>query len=206
MLQIQMPTENQAKDVLPVPMYSPYHRFTWSEGFRVFPSPACPYEASSGDLMIEYATSTKIDEVAEIGVGDLAYNPCFRFDFTSLRVGCASTEASCKFNITGVTFDSDSQMAVPVASHTFNTQACNEQKGCNLRSIIADGSAGLTNLTSILIDVTAGGVPQTWWADDLTVTWTDASCEAAACRSGIRDFVPRRGRRYGQNRGVDALS
>lgn len=201
-----MPTGSQANDVLPVPMYSPYHRFAWSEGFRVFPSSACPYKASSGDLLIEYATSTKNDEVAEIGVGNLSYNPCFRFDFTSLRVGCASREASCRFNITGFTLDSDSQTTVPVASHTFNTQACDEQEGCNLESITADGSTGLTNLTSILIDVTAGGVPQTWWADDLTVTWTDASCEAAACRSGIRDFVPKRGRRHGQDPGVDALA
>lgn len=201
-----MPTGHKANDVLPVPMYSPYHRFTWSEGFRVFPSSACPYKASSGELMIEYSASTKNYEVAQVGVGGLSDNSCFRFDFTSLHVGCASTEASCNFNVTGLTWDSNSQTTVPVASHTFSTQACAEQNGCNLGSITADGSSGLTNLTSILIEVTAGGMPATWWADDLTVTWSDPSCEAALCRSGIRDLVPKRGRRHGQNRGLDALT
>lgn len=154
--------------------------------------------------MIEYSASTKNYKVAQVGVGGLSDNPCFLFDFTSLRVGCASTEASCSFNVTGLTWDSNSQTTVPVASHIFSTRACEEQQGCNLGSITAGGSTGLTNLTSILIDVTAGGVPQTWWADDLTVTWSDTSCEAAACRSGIRDLVPKRGRRHGQNRGLDA--
>lgn len=189
-------------DVSPIPMYSPYHRFTWSEGFRAFPSSVCPYKASSGDLMIEFPSSTK---AAEIGTGGLSTNPCFRFDLTSLRVGCASIEASCDFNVTGLAWDSDSQTMAIAASHTFSTGACSAQKGCELETISADVSAGLTNLTSIMIDATAGGHPQTWWADDLTISWTDSSCESAVCRSGVRDFVLKRGRRHGQSRGLDAL-
>lgn len=192
-------------DLSPVPMYSPYHRFTWSERFRVFSSSACPYESSSGDLMIEFSALTKTYEVAEISVGALRVKPCFRFDFTSLRVGCASTGASCEFNVTGLTWDFDIQAMVTVASHSFSTRACSAQKECKLGSITADASTGLTNLTSVLIDVTAGGQPQTWWADDLTLTWTDSSCESAVCRSGVRDFVPKRGRRHGQTRVLDIL-
>lgn len=192
-------------DVSPVPMYSPYHRFTWSEGFRVFPSSVCPYRASSGEFMIEFSPSSKTPPAAEIGVGGLSTNPCFRLDFTSLRVGCASREASCDFNITGLAWDSNSQSTVPVASHTFSTRACSAQEGCELEPISADVSTGLTNLTSFLVDVTADSHPQTWWADDLTITWTNPSCESAVCRSAVRDFVPTRGRRHGHIPGLDAL-
>lgn len=155
--------------------------------------------------MVEFSPSAKNTEAAEIGVGSLTTNPCFRFDFTSLRVGCASNEASCEFNVTGLAWDSDNQAIITVASHTFSTPACSAQKECELQPISADASTGLTNLISILIDVTAGGQPQTWWADDLTITWTDPSCEATVCRSGTADFVPKRGRRHGHNRGIDAL-
>lgn len=196
---------SNAKDLSPVPMYSPYHRFTWSEGFRVFPASVCPYKPSSGDLMIEFTPSAKDPMPAEISVGGLHTNPCFHFDFASLRVGCASTAASCHYNVTGLTWDSNAQAMVTAASHTFSIRACSAQKGCKLGSITADASTGLTNLTSILIDVTAGGLPQTWWADDLSLTWSDASCESAVCRSAVRDFVPKRGRRHGQNRVLDTL-
>lgn len=188
-----------------MPMYSPYHRFTWSEGFRVFPTSACPFKSSSGDLMVEFSPSAKEPLPAEISLGGLHTTSCFRFDFDSVRVGCASTNTSCQYNVTGLTWDSDTQTMAKVASHIFDTKACSFHSGCTLRSITADASMGLINLTSILIDVTAGGKPQTWWADDLSLTWTDSSCESAVCRSGVRDFVSKRGRRHGQNRVLDTF-
>lgn len=197
---------SNAGDLSPVPMYSPYHRFTWSEGFRVFPTSVCPYKSSSGDLMVEFSPSTKDPLPAEIGLGGLHTNSCFRFNFGSLRVGCASTNVSCQYNVTGLTWDSDTQTMSTVASHTFSTEACSAQKECKLASIAADESMGLINLTSILIDVTAGGQSQIWWADDLSLTWTDSSCESAVCRSGVRDFVAKRGRRQGQNRILDTFT
>lgn len=196
---------SNGNDRSPVPMYRPYHRFTWSERFRVFPSIACPYKSSSGDGMIEFSPTARTYEAAEIGIGDLHSNACFRFDFTSFRVGCASTDASCEFNVTGLTWDSDIQSTVTVASHTFITPACSAQNRCNLGSITADTSTGLTNLTSILIAVTADGQPQTWWADDLALTWTDSSCESTVCRSNVRDSVIKRGRHHVQDRSLDTL-
>lgn len=196
---------SNAGDLSPVPLYSPYHRFTWSEGFKVFPTSVCPYESSSGDLMVEFSPSTKSPSPAEIGLGGLHTNPCFRFDFTSVLVGCASTDASCQYNVTGLTWDSNTQTMATVASHTFSTEACPAQNGCKLSSITADTTMGLANLTSILIDVTAGGQSQTWWADDLSLSWTDSSCESAVCRSGVRDFVSKRGRRHGPARVLQTL-
>lgn len=197
---------SHANDLSPVPMYSPYHRFTWSEGFRVFPASVCPYKSSSGQLMLEFSRSSLMKyQVAEIGVGNLQTLPCFRFDFASFRVGCASSTASCSFNVTGLTWDDETQAQVTVASHTFNTRGCSSQKHCTLSLITGVEAAGLTSLTSLLIDVTAGGQPQKWWADDLVLNWTDSSCESTVCRSQVRDFVPKRGRRYGVSRVLDTL-
>lgn len=156
--------------------------------------------------MLEFSnTPSKKYHAAEIGVGALQVVPCFRFDFTSFRVGCASSIADCKFNVTGLTWDNDTQTQVTVASHTFNTRACSSQKQCKLNLITGDEATGLTNLTSLLIDVTAGGEPQKWWADDLVLNWTDSSCDSAVCRSYVRDTVPKRGRRYGLSRILDTL-
>lgn len=195
-----------AGDLSPIPLYSPYHRLTWSQGFKGFPDSACPFRSSSGNLMIEYSTtSSKTSQAAEIGVGSLQSDPCFRFDFTSFRVGCGSIDASCDFNVTGLAWDSEKQTQVTVASHTFRTRACSAQKDCRLGLIAADEAYSLTNLTSLLIDVTAGGQKQTWWADDLVLSWTESSCESAVCRSRVRDTVLRRGRRHSLSRMFDAL-
>lgn len=141
-------------------------------------------------------------QAAKISVGTLQSNPCFRFDFTSFRVGCAST-ADCKYNVTGLSWDNEAQTDVAVGSYTFVTQGCFDRKDCTLASFVTDESANLTSLTSLLVDVTAGGQPQKWWADDLTLTWTNASCETGACRSNVRDTIPKRGRRLGMTRMLD---
>lgn len=197
---------SNADDLSPIPMYSPYHRLTWSEGFKAFPDSACPYKSSSGHLMIEFSNpSSRMFQAAEIGVGALQTDPCFRFDFTSFRVGCGSTTADCNFNITGLAWDNEKQIQMTVASHTFQTQACSAQESCSLHLVSADNAHGLTNLTSLLIDVTAGGQPQKWWADDLVLSWTESSCDSAICRNRVRDSVPKRGRRQGLSRILNTL-
>lgn len=167
----------------------------WSDGFRVFPASFVPYKASSGILVLEHTFSHEAQEAAQIGVGALQTNLCFRFDFVSFHVGCAATDSNCDFNITGLVWDSEGQHEVVVASRTFSTRTCSSQRNCALALIAADDAAGLTNLTSVLIDVTSNGQPQSWWADDLILNWTDGSCESAACRSQVRDIGPKRGRR-----------
>lgn len=147
--------------------------------------------------MLEVPIVIKDDRQAKMGVGNLQANPCFRFDFAGLRVGCASKKAKCMFNITGLSWDDDSQTEMTVGSQMSSTRACARQMNCKLGSLVADATAGLSNLTSLLIDVTANDQPQKWWADDMAVTWTDTSCEAAICRSGVRDIYPKRGRGHG---------
>lgn len=193
-------------DLSAVPMYNPYHRFSWSQGFKVFPALASPYKSSSGELIVEFSPpANRAHQAAQLGVGSFQANACFRFDFSGFRAGCNSTSASCNFNITGLAWNSKIQTEVPVASHIFTTRSCRAQKGCELSPIAASKAQGLTNLTSILIDVTAAGQPQTWWADDIALKWTDTSCESAICRSHVRDTVTKRGRRPGFSRILETL-
>lgn len=196
MVQFELARKSNTKDVSPIALYNPYHRLTWSAGFRVFPASFLPYNASSGQLVLEYSPSSlEAEEPAHVGVGALQTKPCFRFDFISFRAGCAARRGNCDFNITGFIWDSEKHREVPVASQTFSIRSCPAQHNCALKSIAADDVAGLTNLTSVIIGVTSGGQPQRWWADDLVFNWTDGSCESAICRSHVHDSGPNRGRR-----------
>lgn len=145
------------------------------------------------------------DELAKISVGDLQANPCFRFDFSGMRAGCASKRANCVFNITGLSWDDDAQTEVVVGSQMSSMRACPRQKNCKLGSLVADAPAGLYNLTSLIIDVTARNQPQKWWADDVAINWTDTSCDAAVCRSDVRDIYPKRGLGQGMTQIVKVI-
>lgn len=195
MVQVELARKSTTKDASPVALHSPYHRLTWSGGFRVFPASFLPYKASSGKLVLEHSSSSlEAEEPAQIGVGSLQTKPCFRFDFVGFRAGCAARNGNCDVNITGFAWDSEEQRGVPVASRTFSIRACPAQRNCALKPVAADVAAGLTNLTSVMIDVTSGGQPQKWWADDIVFQWTDESCDSAICRSQVRDMGPNRGR------------
>lgn len=180
-------------DIAPDPVYNPYRHINFSEGIKIIPGSAAPYQPSSGDLMLQVPNDAADDQLAKISVGCLQANPCFRFDFTGMRAGCGSKKANCMFNITGLSWDNDAQTEVIVGSQMSSTRACSRQHNCKLGTIVADATAGLSNLTALLIDVTAHNVPQKWWADDVAMSWTDTSCDAAVCRSDVRDTYPKRG-------------
>jgi hypothetical protein len=181
------------EEIAPDPILNPYRHINFSEGVKIIPGSAAPYRPSSGDLMLQIPNDAADGQLAKMSVGGLQANPCFRFDFTSMQAGCASKKANCVFNITGLSWDDDAQAEVIIGSQMSSTRACSRQKNCKLGAIVADATAGLSNLTSLVIDVTSHNLPQKWWADDIAISWTDASCDAAVCRSNVRDIYPKRG-------------
>jgi hypothetical protein len=174
-------------------VYNPYKRINFSDSLKIIPGSASPYQPSSGDLMLQVPNDAADGEIAKVSVGCLQANPCFRFDFTSMRAGCASTKANCVFNITGLAWDDDAQTEVVVGSQMSSIRACPRQHNCKLGTISADVMGRLFNLTGLVIDVTAHNTPQKWWADDIAMSWTDKSCDANVCRSNIKDAYPQRG-------------
>ncbi|KAK3345878.1 hypothetical protein B0T25DRAFT_437467, partial [Lasiosphaeria hispida] len=165
----------------PQPVPFPYHRFFFSGGFHVVPPPTSKYEPSSASQMVQYNTSSAA--IAQIGLAQLRENPCFRFDLLGVGLGCNSTDLPCVFGITGLQWNGSEE--VVQANRTFEIAACLDTANCTLSHQVLDSAAASTfsNLTSINITLTVANQPQTWWADDLQVAWTDNDCNAATCRS-----------------------
>ncbi|KAI2627550.1 hypothetical protein GGR54DRAFT_419230 [Hypoxylon sp. NC1633] len=184
-------------DVKPMPMFSPYHRFYFSQGFDVLPPPPAPFDPSSGNLMLQFTPSsiTNVSEpdvpadAAVISVGPQASSTCFPFNFNGFSLGCDSKGSPCDFNITGLQFDHDSQKEREVSWLTVSVPACPSMDHCKLVPV---KFRGFEQLTSVQITLTVDDEAKTWWADDLALGWSDNRCEKAVCRSKVRDSVRKR--------------
>ncbi len=177
----------------PVPMISPYHRFSFAAGFSWLPPPDAPYIPSSPGQMIQWNQSMFVNGtpngISQIGVGSQRPNPCFRFNLQSFNLGCNSTDEPCMFNITGMQNPGTDANDTPVFSEVFNVTACPTQANCSLTPVVVDPSS-YANLTSFTVQLLVGNdTSRTWWGDDLRVGWTDNSCIAANCRSTIPNTV-----------------
>jgi hypothetical protein len=128
-------------------------------------------------------------DAARVGVGMLMANPCFRFDFQGLRVGCEGTEERCTVTITGIRWNGTVDKTT--GSTSLDVRPCSETEDCLLSSQIIRSSEGpyFTNLTAIELTAKADGQARRLWADDLQMAWTDTSCRAAVCRSEVRNSI-----------------
>ncbi|KAK3376101.1 hypothetical protein B0T24DRAFT_618001 [Lasiosphaeria ovina] len=137
--------------------------------------------------MVQYNTSSSA--IAQIGVGQFRENPCFRFDFLGLGLGCNSTDQPCVFNVTGLQWNGLDETVQ--ATRSFEITPCPGRSNCTLSHQVLDSAAALqfTNLTSINITLAVAGQPQTWWADDLQLSWTDNACTSASCRAKVPDTI-----------------
>ncbi|KAI0836180.1 hypothetical protein F5Y06DRAFT_111238 [Hypoxylon sp. FL0890] len=184
-------------DIGPMPLFSPYHRFYFSSGFYVLPPPPAPFDPSSGNLMIQFTPSSisntsdpgEPSDTAIISVGPQTSSPCFPFNFNGFSLGCNSTGSPCVFNFTGLRFDEQSQQEKEVAWLTLNVPACPAMNHCQLVPVTF---TGFERLTSVQISLKVDDVAKRWWADDLSLGWSDNQCEKAVCRSKVRDSVRKR--------------
>jgi hypothetical protein len=137
--------------------------------------------------MLQYNSSSS--RVANIGLAQLRGNPCFRFALQGIKLGCNSTDAPCVFDITALQWNGVEEVAQ--GNKTFEVAACPDISNCTLNHQILDQAAAPTfeNLTAINITLTSTGQPQTWWADDLQIAWTDNDCTAAACRARVPNNI-----------------
>ncbi|KAL2135247.1 hypothetical protein VTI74DRAFT_9232 [Chaetomium olivicolor] len=171
----------------PEPVPSPYHRFSFSKGFHLLSSEAAKYEPLSGSGMLEYTSSSSIS--AEIDLGELRGNPCFRFNFEGISLGCDSIELPCVFEVTGLQWNGVEN--VVQGTKTFELAACDEPTHCALSLLAPDSATAplFSNLTAINITLSQPSDTQTWWADDLRVSWTEDDCTSAACRAEVPDMA-----------------
>jgi hypothetical protein len=157
-----------------------YRRFSFSENFEVVSQRVMRYQSSSGSQMLQHHASSP----AQISLGPLRDNACFRFDFQGLSLGCDSSDQACTFEITGLDWDGEKDFVR--SQTTFEVSACRTAAPCALEHRVLDRSVArqFTNLTAINITLTTTDA-QHWWADDVQVAWTDNECAAAACRAKV---------------------
>ncbi|RDL33898.1 uncharacterized protein BP5553_08266 [Venustampulla echinocandica] len=177
--------------VQPQPATSPYHQFDWSNGFTVVPPPTDPYLPSSGKQLTEFIPNFNVNLSTpdtgpsskaggfsgDIAVADHGSTGCFSFDFYGASLGCDSRGPDCRFNITGYS----SQGETKVAEQHLSISACPALVNCTLERASLDEP--FRELTEIHIQLTVAGQPKIWWMDDLRMSWSDVSCEAATCRA-----------------------
>ena len=165
----------------------PYHRFFFSTGFSVVPPPLGKYEPSSGTQMLEHNSSSS--SVAQIGVAQLRGNPCFRFNFQGISLGCSSVDAPCVFDVTALQWNGVNEVAQ--GNTRFEIAACPDPSRCALSHRTLDPAAvgSFSNLTAINITLVKADNLQTWWADDLQIAWADDECAAAECRARVPNKI-----------------
>jgi hypothetical protein len=177
-----------------MPLPKPYHRFWFSGDFVAAQDPReMPFKPSSGSLVGVFTPSSQAD-AARIGVGMLASTQCFQFDFQGLRAGCEGSEDRCTLTLTGSHWNGTHEEAT--GSTVLDVRPCSKGENCLLSSHIIRSSEGVlfTNLTSVSVSAEVAGEPRRLWVDDLQMAWTDNSCDAALCRSQVRNAIKGRSR------------
>lgn len=72
---------------------------------------------------------------------------------------------------------------------TAEVEACPKSSHCKLVPVeLVD----FEKLTSFQVTLNVNDKPRMWWADDLSLGWSDNQCEKAVCRSKVRDSVSKR--------------
>lgn len=185
-------------------LFNPYHKWWFSEGFVVVQDTETPYRSSSGNQMIEFIPSSLSNgrfnnsshDLAMISVGRKGSNPCFRFNLYSLSLGCPRDlpEPVCDFSIRGMRYNETTHREEGTGTdEDVQTVRC-DQARCDLSLTEFDT---YKNITSFIVKATSGNETQRWFADDLSLGWTDSSCEAAECRERAANMTgrPELGRR-----------
>jgi hypothetical protein len=117
--------------------------------------------------------------------------PCLSFDFHSAIVGCEyGNSRTCEFNLTGLRYDPESRKEMAVASSFFNLIACESLHNCQMQEVTVEG---FRNISAIVLRATAGGKERSWWANDLSLGWSNNTCESASCRARLLETASNTG-------------
>ncbi|TLS23194.1 uncharacterized protein PpBr36_06603 [Pyricularia pennisetigena] len=176
----------------PMPLFVPYHRLYFSDGFSIVPPPNQTHNPSSGNNMTMWSPpNSSVETVGQIGFGPLSENGCFRFNPLSFDLGCNTTETYCRFNISGIRYDAilDQEQQVSQFEVSFPSCSANNFTNCSLTTVDLS-RYNLTDLTSITFD-NIGNSSRVWFGDDFEFTWTNDTCEAGRCRALVPNLSHR---------------
>ncbi|TLD33836.1 hypothetical protein PspLS_01155 [Pyricularia sp. CBS 133598] len=176
----------------PMPLFVPYHRLYFSDGFSIVPPPNQTHNPSSRNNMTMWSPpNSSVTAVGQIGLGPLSANSCFRFNPLSFDLGCNTTENYCRFNISGLRYNGilGQEQQVSQFEVSFPSCSANNFTNCSL-STVNLSRYNLTDLTSITFD-NIGNSSRVWFGDDFEFTWTNDTCEAGRCRALVPNLSHR---------------
>lgn len=181
-----------------MPIFNPYEKFKFSDGFVVVPPPRVPYLPSSKPLLLEFIPNYTVNITDEdsgpnsrefgwsgdIGNADQGRTGCFSYNMYGASLGCETREAPCVFTFTGFRYDRTTKLTNPVTTQTLTVSACPELENCPLTSVNLDSS--FENLDAVRMSLKVGGLPRLWWMDDVRLGWFDNTCSVGICRQTTR--------------------
>jgi hypothetical protein len=123
-------------------------------------------------------------DTATVDVGPQQPVECFSFNLYGIRLGCDSKEA-CTFTFTGFKYG-----VSEVATEKVIIAPCPKTQQCDLGAV---KFSKFNNITAFTITSYVNGKPAIWWADDLSLGWTENICDMRICRSRLPDSPWKRG-------------
>lgn len=181
-----------------MPVFNPYRKFKFSNGFAVVPPPRVPYLPSSKPLLLEFIPRFTLDQndrgiapnspdfgwSGDIGNADQGRSGCFSYNLYGASLGCDSQADDCIFSFTGFQADQGSGSSKQIVHELVTVPACPQVVDCALATVTLNKE--FKNMDVVRINVTVGGVPRLWWIDDVRLGWFDNNCATGLCRQNTR--------------------
>ena len=181
-----------------MPVFNPYKKFKFSDGFTVVPPPRVPYLPSSKPLLLEFIPNFTVNTTdndsgpnsreygwsGDIGNADQGLTGYFSFNMYGASLGCDSRVDACIFTLSGFRYDRTTKANNQVTSQKLVVPACSALKDCALTTVTLDGT--FNNLDAVRMNVTVGGLPKLWWVDDVRLGWYNNTCSVGRCRQNSK--------------------
>lgn len=174
------------------PIFGPYHRFYFSQGYVYAPKPDEPYVPVSQPHLAVFITNGtgSSNSVApgyirpgEIEANNIAIR-AFWFDAYSAFLGCDNAgPQDCRMEFSGYTYTGFTDDEILTYQQNVTIPACPSQKGCQLQQV--EFPVVMRGLSGLQIRAFVGDEQRIWFMDNLALGWYDTSCAAGMKRAQV---------------------
>jgi len=177
-----------------VPIFSPYHHFTFSQGYVYAPLPKTPFQAVSPPHLAVFVTnssgapdvpSSGFVRPGELGAGYRLSQSAYWFNAYSAYLGCDySNPTGCIYEVSGYIYDSASQTEVLAYQTNLTVPGCTKLMDCQLSFV--EFPNDYQGLSGLQIRAFGREDQRIWFMDELALGWYDNTCSAGLLRSRSR--------------------
>ncbi|KAL8775118.1 MAG: hypothetical protein Q9209_000597 [Squamulea sp. 1 TL-2023] len=174
------------------PIFNPYRKLYFNGGFGYVPPPEDPFAPISPPQLAVYnyhtdsSTSQSVDAGlelhGELGAGPRFSKSAYWIDAYSAWIGCANSgPTDCRIDLIG--YDA---FNTPIAMQTLLQPPCPGLVDCKLAQITFSNQ--FRDLAGLQILAYVNKTPITFYMDDLSLGWSNNTCEAQIERSSAQKF------------------